>query len=66
MYKFQQRLKIFKKRLKNWNKHTFGNIFQGIREAENRLAEIQKIFISGARTTELMAEEEQLHIQLEQ
>jgi hypothetical protein len=62
MYKFQQRLKNFKQRLKHWNKNTFGNIFQGIRDAEHRLAEIQKIFISGARTAELMEEEEQLQI----
>ena len=60
MYKFQQRLKNFKKRLKHWNKNTFCNIFQGIRDAEHRLDEIQKIFISGARTAELMEEEEQL------
>jgi hypothetical protein len=28
MYKFQQRLKNFKKQLRDWNKYVFGNIFQ--------------------------------------
>jgi exonuclease III len=66
MYRFQQRLKNFKQMLKHWNRNTFGDIFQGIKDAENRLAEIQRIFISGARTVELMKEEEKLQMQLEQ
>ena len=65
MYRFQQRLKNFKQKLKHWNKSTFGNIQQAIRAAELRLVEIQQIFISGTRTTELMQEEEQLQVQLE-
>jgi hypothetical protein len=28
MYQFQERLKNFKKRLKLWKKHKFGNIFE--------------------------------------
>jgi len=66
MYKLQQRLKNFKQQLKLWNKNCFGNIFQNIKAIENRMEEIQKTFISGARTTELMAEEEQLQTQLEE
>jgi hypothetical protein len=66
MYRFQQRLKNFKQMLKHWNINTFGNIFQGIKDAENRLAKIQRIFISGAQTVELMKEEENLQLQLEQ
>jgi exonuclease III len=66
MYKFQQRLKNFKQMLKYWNRNTFGDIFQGIKDAENRLAEIQKIFITGARTVELMKEEEKIQMHLEQ
>jgi hypothetical protein len=60
MYRFQQRLKNFKQRLKQWNKNSFGNILQSIKEIEGRLGEIQKLFISGERTVELMKEEEQL------
>jgi hypothetical protein len=66
MYKFQQRLKNFKQRLKQWNKDSFGNIIQSIRTIESRLEEIQEIFIVGSRTAELMQEEEQLQAQLEE
>ena len=48
MYRFQQRLKNFKQMLKHWNINTFGDILQSIKDTENRLAEIQRIFISGA------------------
>ena len=66
MYKFQQRLKKFKQALKHWNKNTFRNIFQSIQDIENKLGEIQKTFISGTRTAELMKEEEELQTQLEE
>jgi hypothetical protein len=66
MYKFQQCLKNFKQSLKHWNKHTFGNIFQSMQDIENKLAEIQKTFISGTRTVDLMKEEEKLQAQLEE
>jgi exonuclease III len=66
MYRFQQRLKNFKQSLKYWNKNSFGNILQDIKDIENKLEEIQKTFISGARTVELMKEEEQLQAQLEE
>jgi hypothetical protein len=66
MYKFQQRLKNFKQLLKQWNKNNFGNIIQSIQNIECKLAEIQKTFISGSRTTELMREEAKLQEQLEE
>jgi hypothetical protein len=66
MYKFQQRLKNFKNSLKLSNKHTFGNIFQSMQDIENKLAEIQKTFISGSQTPDLMKEEEKLQMQLEE
>jgi ribonuclease HI/exonuclease III len=66
MYRLQQRLKNFKQSLKYWNKNSFGNILQSIKDIENKLEGIQKTFISGARTVELMQEEEQLQIQLEE
>jgi hypothetical protein len=66
MYKFQQCLKNFKQHLKLWNKTTFGNIFQRMQEIENRLETLQKTFISGIRTTELMKEEEELQAELEE
>jgi hypothetical protein len=66
MYRFQQRLKNFKVLLKQWNKNCFGNIFQSIQSIEKQLEEIQKIFISGTRTADLMKEEEKLREQLEE
>jgi len=65
MYRFQRRLKNFKQRIKQWNKNSFGNILQSIKEIEGRLAEIQNIFISGERIDDLMQEEEQLQAHLE-
>ena len=41
MYKFQQRLKNFKQKLKLWNKECFGHITQSIKTIESRLEEIQ-------------------------
>jgi mannosylglycoprotein endo-beta-mannosidase len=66
MYRFQQRLKNFKQKLKQWNKNSFGNIIQSIKTIEGRLGEIQQLFISGTRTAELMKEEEQLQAHLEE
>jgi hypothetical protein len=66
MYRFQQRLKNFKVLLKQWNKDCFGNIFQSIQTIEKQLEEIQKIFISGTRTADLMKKEEKLCEQLEE
>ena len=66
MYRFQQRLKNFKQMIKHRNRNTFGNIFQSIQDTENKLAEIQRTFISGTRTVELMKEEEELQVQLEE
>jgi hypothetical protein len=66
MYKFQQRLKNFKQLLKLWNKTTFGNIFQRMQEIESRLEALQRTFISGTRTTDLMKEEEELRTKLEE
>jgi hypothetical protein len=66
MYRFQQRLKNFKQQLKIWNKSTFGNIFQRLQEIEHRLEDLQRIFISGIRTPDLMKEEEELQAELEE
>jgi hypothetical protein len=66
MYKFQQRLENFKHSLKLCNKITFGNIFQHMREIENRLEVLQQTFILGTRTIDLMKEEEDLQEKLEE
>jgi exonuclease III len=65
MYKFQQRLKNFKQHLKSWNKSTFGNILLRKKEIESQLEELQRTFIAGSRTQNLVQEEEQLIADLE-
>jgi hypothetical protein len=60
MYRFQQRLKNFKQLLKQWNKNCFGDIFHSIQDIESQLEAIQKTFISGTRTDDLMKEEAML------
>jgi len=66
MYKFQQRLKNFKQLLKQGNKNNFGNILQSIQDIESKLVEIQKTFILGSRTIELMRKEAKLQEKLEE
>jgi hypothetical protein len=66
MYKFQQWLKNFKAQLKHWNKTVFGNILQRMKEIEKRLETLQKKFISGIRSPDLIKEEEELKMKLEE
>jgi hypothetical protein len=40
MFQFQQKLKIFKQHLKDWNKNVFENIFQVKRDLEQRMKDI--------------------------
>jgi len=57
MYKFQQRLKTIKMKLKEWNREHFGNIFQEKARLEHRLAEIQQKGMDEEFTEELLQEE---------
>jgi hypothetical protein len=50
MYKFQQKLKKFKQRIKDWNKNVFGNIFQAQKSLEQRMEEIQRQLITQGNT----------------
>lgn len=40
MYRFQQRLKTLKEKIKTWNKEEFGNIFEDKNRLEAQLKEI--------------------------
>jgi len=57
MYKFQQRLKTIKAKLKDWNRDHFGNIFHEKARLEHRLVEIQKKGMEEEFTVELQQEE---------
>eukprot|EP00253_Pinus_taeda_P022559 PITA_22559 len=66
MYKFQQRLKHIKRKIKAWNYTTFGNIFQEKKVLEKSMRELQQKIIRGGRTEELVSQEQVLLTQLEE
>jgi hypothetical protein len=41
MYRFQQALKYFKEKVRNWSKNLFRNIFQEKKSIEQQLEDIQ-------------------------
>ena len=41
MYQFQQKLKLLKLKIKNWNKESFGNIFKAKAELDGKIKEAQ-------------------------
>ena len=55
-YRFQQRLKKIKSRLKIWNKSVFGNIHQAKKDLEKRMANIQQEIILNGRSNKLIEE----------
>jgi hypothetical protein len=65
MYKFQQKLKNYKQKLKDWNKNVFGNIFQAQKTLEQRMEEIQRLLITTSNTESLLEEEKFIRKQLE-
>lgn len=65
MYRFQQRLKNLKQRLRLWNKQTFGNIFDSQKQLSEKICTIQnQIWLQGL-TDELKTQEAKLNQQLE-
>ena len=66
MYKIQQKLKIIKTRLKHWNQHTFGNIFQSQQDLAAKMDALQQRLISSGCTEELDNQEKQLKNQIEE
>ena len=57
MYRFQQKLKNFKNKLKHWNKTSFGNTFQAQIILDNKMNKIQYDIISQGRTSILKERE---------
>jgi hypothetical protein len=60
MYIFQQKLKKFKQHLKDWNKTTFGNIFQEKQDLEQQMQNIQQEILTHGATKQLKEEETQI------
>jgi len=53
MYQFQQKLKFIKEKVKQWNKESFGNIFQEKRTLEKAIEDIQAIIMESRYTEDL-------------
>ena len=49
MYRMQSKLKLLKAHLKQWNKHTFGNIFTCKANLEQELEQLQQCIILEGR-----------------
>lgn len=65
MFVLSQKLKVLKLKLKNWNKTTFGNIHNLVRNAENILVNIQNEIESNGNNEALMEQQKLAQIQLE-
>jgi hypothetical protein len=59
MYRFQQKLKNFKKRLKLWNKNNFRNIFKSQMSLNDQM-NLLRIQIGNQGLTEKLKENEEL------
>jgi hypothetical protein len=64
MYKFQQKLKNLKQRLKTWNKSTFGNIFQDQEILNQQIQALQQKIRHQGITDSLKEQETTLNKQL--
>ena len=60
MYKFQQKLKGLKEKIKKQNKEDFGNIFVDKKFLESRKEQIHKQGMNEGCTTKLLKEEESM------
>jgi exonuclease III len=65
MYRFQQKLKNLKQKLKSWNRHTFGNIFETKKQLTEQMNEIQCKIREQGFTEELKDQELKVNQQLE-
>lgn len=57
MYVLNMKLKILKKKLKEWNKNCFGNVQIMVQNAETKLTEIQHLIQQAGYNDDLMAQE---------
>jgi hypothetical protein len=66
MYRFQQKLKNFKQKLKTWNKQTFGNIFEAQRQLTNQMGTIQSQIWDQGLSEDLKSQEVTISQKLEE
>ena len=65
MYRFQNKLKFNKGKIKKWNKEEFGNIFEDKAILEGNLERLQKQGMREGLSPELQEEEGRIFTQLE-
>jgi hypothetical protein len=66
MYRFQQKLKNFKQKLKTWNKQTFGNIFEAQRQLKEQMSIVQSQIRDMGLSEPLKLQEEAISQKLEE
>jgi hypothetical protein len=66
MYRFQQKLKNFKQKLKTWNKQTFGNIFEAQKQITDQMGIIQSQICDKGISKELQTQEVTISQKLEE
>jgi len=66
MYRFQQRLKTLKRKIKDWNRNEFGNIFEDKKILEEILQDIQVQAISHGYSIDLQKIEQETKDRLNQ
>jgi len=64
MYKFQQKLKNLKEKIKQWNRSTFSNIFQVQHSLEQAMQKLQQRIIAEGRSETIAEQERQLQMQI--
>ncbi|XP_058776647.1 uncharacterized protein LOC131650967 [Vicia villosa] len=65
MFILQRKLQILKSRLKDWNKHTFGNVQDKVKDSEDSLKQIQDKIVEDGPSDSLEAMERNAQVQLD-
>ncbi len=66
MYKFQQKLKYLKTKIRSWNKNSFGNMFVEKQRVEEKMQRLQEEVMYKGYMEEMKMEEEKLIADLNQ
>eukprot|EP00253_Pinus_taeda_P005441 PITA_05441 len=66
MFRFQQKLKYLKVKIKHWNRTSFDNIFQGKANIEQDMKQLQRKIITLSRSDDLAEQEKTLELKLMQ
>lgn len=65
MYVLDRKLKLLKAKLKDWNKHSFGDVHNLVKKAKHDLKIIQEVIASNGYSNSLQDEESKAQLNLE-